>query len=140
MLTPCSPCSCPGAPCEQCMFGYQSAETNHDTMKKLIERTLKGEKPHGHSVAERYMNNHKNWQKEMELEIPKTQNLGKLQTGILIKCARCKLEKFFPDKNSRGDSDSDVATSGWSMIDGRHVCPDCNEKYKEYMRGFWEEE
>ena len=28
MLTPCNPCICTGASCEQCMFGYQSAQTN----------------------------------------------------------------------------------------------------------------
>lgn len=140
MLTPCNPCSCPGAPCEQCMFGYQSEESNHETMKNLIEKTLKGEKPHGYRVAERYMDIHKNWKAEMGVKIVEPGNLGKLQTGILIKCARCKLEKFFPDKNIRGDSDVDVATSGWSMVDNRHICPDCHEKYKEYMSKFWEEE
>ena len=42
MLTPCSPCICTEASCEQCMFGYQSAETKHKLMKQIIELVDRG--------------------------------------------------------------------------------------------------
>ena len=66
MLTPCNPCVCPGAPCEQCMFGYQSAETNHKTMKDLIIQVENGEKPMGYMIPEWYKCYHPDWKKEME--------------------------------------------------------------------------
>jgi hypothetical protein len=37
LLSPCSPCVCLGAPCEQCMFGYKSAEENHRLLKDVLE-------------------------------------------------------------------------------------------------------
>ena len=66
MLTPCSPCVCFGAPCEQCMFGYQSAYTKHKQMKRLIELVDKGEKPCGYLLPERYKSMHSNWKEHME--------------------------------------------------------------------------
>ena len=65
-LDPCNPCVCTGAPCEQCMFGYQSRETNHKLMKNLIIATNNGEKPNGWKCAETYMYYHRNWKEEME--------------------------------------------------------------------------
>ena len=66
MLTPCSPCVCIGAPCEQCMFGYKSAETNHKLMKQLIIQVDNGEKPPGYLLPGYYKRYHPNWKKEME--------------------------------------------------------------------------
>ena len=66
MLTPCNPCICTGASCEQCMFGYQSAETKHKRMKQIIELVDRGEKPNGYLLAQRYKNYHHNWEEQME--------------------------------------------------------------------------
>lgn len=68
MLTPCKPCICPEAPCEQCMFGYKSAETNHIQMKRLIELVDAGEKPCGYLLTEHYKRIHHNWKDQMEYE------------------------------------------------------------------------
>lgn len=75
MLTPCKPCMCTGAPCEQCMFGYRSAEDNHNAMKNLIESTLRGEKPLGYGVAEKYMAVHKNWREQIQEMEPKSETV-----------------------------------------------------------------
>lgn len=72
MLNPCNPCCCPGAPCEQCMFGYNSAETNHRIMKQLLNEYINGDKPIGWANAKLYMEFHKDWKKEMESEPQKT--------------------------------------------------------------------
>ena len=66
MLTPCNPCVCLGAPCEQCMFGYASNEMNHKRMKRLIELIDKGEKPNGYVIVERYKKYHSNWKSQMD--------------------------------------------------------------------------
>lgn len=66
MLTPCNPCICPKAPCEQCMFGYKSTYTNHKKMKQLIEAVDRGEKPLGYVLADGYKRLHPNWKEEME--------------------------------------------------------------------------
>lgn len=65
MLTPCRPCSCPGAPCEQCVFGYQSKETNHEQMRSILVDYLNGNRKGYWRVAERYMENHPNWREEL---------------------------------------------------------------------------
>ena len=66
MLTPCIPCICPTAPCEQCMFGYKSAETNHKQIKQIIKLVDAGEKPMGYLLAQRYKDMHPNWKEQME--------------------------------------------------------------------------
>ena len=66
MLTPCNPCICPGAPCEQCIFGYKSREEKHRLMKQLIESVNRGEKPNGYLIARRYKIYHNNWEEQME--------------------------------------------------------------------------
>lgn len=66
MLTPCKPCICSKAPCEQCMFGYKSTETNHEQMKRLIELVDAGEKPCGYLLVERYKSMHLDWMEHME--------------------------------------------------------------------------
>lgn len=66
MLDPCDPCVCIGAPCEQCMFGYRSSQSNHEHMKELITAVNNGEKPVGWRNAETYMMYHRDWEKEME--------------------------------------------------------------------------
>lgn len=66
ILTPCSPCICSGAPCEQCMFGYRSAEDNHKSMKRLIEAVERGEKPFGYQLVDSYKIVHSNWREQME--------------------------------------------------------------------------
>lgn len=75
MLTPCSPCCCPGAPCEQCMFGYNDEESNHRIMKDLILKIANGGKPIGWRNAETYMDYHKDWREEIcwdgEVVLPK---------------------------------------------------------------------
>lgn len=35
---PCSPCLCPGAPCEQCMFGYISDHEKAKLLKEVLEK------------------------------------------------------------------------------------------------------
>ena len=40
MLTQCKYCLCTGASYEQYMFGYQSAETKHKRIKKIIDICL----------------------------------------------------------------------------------------------------
>lgn len=145
MLKPCDPCSCPGAPCEQCMFGYQSEESNHKTMKHLIEGTLAGEKPFAYQLAEEYIRKHPNWRAEMRdgveekmkerVEGVKVNSM--LKTGVLLKCERCGKEKFFEDKNNRGDAKADVISSDWKDIGGLFVCPECYDIYKKLMDEFW---
>ena len=66
MLEPCNPCICTGAQCEQCMFGYRSAEANKKKKKKLIELVNLGEKPNGYLLAQRYKDIHSDWKKQME--------------------------------------------------------------------------
>ena len=61
MLNPCNPCVCPGAPCEQCTYGYRSKEENHESMKKLLLAVDAGAKPYGWKSAERYMQFHSDW-------------------------------------------------------------------------------
>lgn len=70
MLDPCSPCCCPGAPCEHCMFGYRSKEENHASMKELITKLVTGENPYGCGAAKTYMTYHKDWRKEIDIPIP----------------------------------------------------------------------
>lgn len=65
MLTPCNPCMCPGCPCEQCTFGYQSKETNHEQMRSILIDYLNGNRRGYWRVAERYMENHPNWREEL---------------------------------------------------------------------------
>lgn len=67
MLNPCKPCICPGAPCEQCCFGYRPAEENHEKLKGLLLSVNAGEKPNGWSHAEFYMRFHPNWREELGL-------------------------------------------------------------------------
>lgn len=66
MLTPCNPCICSTASCEQCMFGYQSKETKHEQMKRLIELADYGQKPNGYLLVERYKDIHHNWKEQMK--------------------------------------------------------------------------
>ena len=68
MLTPCKPCVCNRASCEQCMFGYKSAETNHKRMKQIIELVDRGETPNGYLLALRYKKYHPNWREQIEYE------------------------------------------------------------------------
>ena len=68
LLEPCNPCVSPGAPCEQCMFGYRSAEDNHKHMKELLEAVLNGEKPHGWKCATTYMAYHHDWKERIGYE------------------------------------------------------------------------
>ena len=71
MLNPCSPCVCTGAPCEQCMFGYRSLESNHEHMKELLLAYTRGEKPSGWKCAAIYTQFHSNWRDELgECEKP----------------------------------------------------------------------
>ena len=69
MLEPCNPCVCSRAPCEQCMFGYNSRKINHELMKKLLLAVDAGEKPDGWRCAETYKIFHRNWKAELEDEI-----------------------------------------------------------------------
>lgn len=66
MLTPCKPCICPKAPCEQCTFGYRPAEENHNQMKRLIELVDAGEKPCWYLLVNDYKRIHPNWKDRME--------------------------------------------------------------------------
>lgn len=66
MLTPCNPCVCRGAPCEQCMFGYLSKVDAHDLMKKLILCMENGGTPVGRTLVETYKSYHPNWKNEMK--------------------------------------------------------------------------
>lgn len=68
LLNPCNPCLRPGAQCEQCMFGYRSAEDNHKHMKELMEKVLNGEKPYGWKCATTYMAYHHDWKEQMNYE------------------------------------------------------------------------
>ena len=65
MLNPCKPCCCPGAPCEQCGFGYRTPEENHESMKQLLIEFNAGKKPIGWKAAELYMFHHNDWQSEL---------------------------------------------------------------------------
>ena len=69
MLNPCSPCVCKGAPCEQCLFGYQSKENNHKSMKELLLDYMAGKKSVGWKCAELYMSYHKNWREELDEDV-----------------------------------------------------------------------
>lgn len=69
MLNPCRPCCCPGAPCEQCGFGYRTREENHESMKQLLIEFNAGEKPIGWKAAELYMFYHSDWKSELP-ELP----------------------------------------------------------------------
>lgn len=76
MLNPCSPCICAPAHCEQCVFGYSSIESNHKSMKKIIEDHLNGRTSYYPKLAEKYMSIHSDWQERME-GTPETDNRGK---------------------------------------------------------------
>lgn len=65
MLTPCSPCICTNATCEQCMFGYETMEESHKKMKGLIEAVLAGRQPRGYGLAKKYMRYHADWRDQM---------------------------------------------------------------------------
>lgn len=67
MLTPCSPCLCSGAPCEQCMFGYRSDENNHRIMKNMFKTVASGENalPYEFKLVEKYKNYHTNWKEQL---------------------------------------------------------------------------
>lgn len=60
-MNPCNPCLRPIIPCEQCMFGYNSKEHNHELLLNLIEEVIKGNEPDGYILAEEYMNCHDDW-------------------------------------------------------------------------------
>lgn len=65
MLTPCRPCICPGAPCEHCLFGYNSEEENHELMKEMLSAYLaEGEKARDWRTAAAYMVTHPKWRAE----------------------------------------------------------------------------
>lgn len=54
LYNPCRPCLCPGAPCEQCMFGYKSQEEASRLLKHVLDNnTYPG-------IVERYNLYHKN--------------------------------------------------------------------------------
>lgn len=96
MLEPCNPCICSGAQCEQCMFGYQSAEANHKQMKRLIELVDSGEKPNGFLLAQRYKDIHSDWKKQMEDSNKRKENI-KLEGRILLFNHVNKNNDIFPD-------------------------------------------
>jgi hypothetical protein len=60
LLNPCSPCLCSGAPCEQCQFGYQSAESNDKSMRAILLDT--NENAFNKSIAEAYKEYHSDWE------------------------------------------------------------------------------
>lgn len=66
LMNPCSPCVCPGAPCEQCTFGYRPATENHESMKKLLLKYMATEEMFpGRESAKLYMAYHPNWRDEI---------------------------------------------------------------------------
>ena len=65
MLNPCKPCCCPGAPCEQCGFGYRTLKENHESMKQLLIEFNAGKKPIGWKAAELYTFYHSDWKSEL---------------------------------------------------------------------------
>ena len=66
LMNPCSPCVCPGAPCEQCTFGYKPAAENHERMKKLLLKYMATDESFpGRGPAELYMRYHPNWRDEI---------------------------------------------------------------------------
>lgn len=67
MLTPCNPCICPGAPCEQCMFGYHTDEQNHRIMKDIFKTVASGENDLAYEfkLVERYKMFHPNWKEQL---------------------------------------------------------------------------
>ena len=61
MLTPCDPCVYPECTkCEQCRFGYRSAQSAHNEMKDILVNYPDS------STAKYYRNMHRDWQKQME--------------------------------------------------------------------------
>ena len=62
-----------------------------------------------------------------------------LLTGIQVRCERCGLTEFFPDKEKFGDSESDFMNSKWDMVERKHVCPDCKATYDAYINKFFNE-
>lgn len=66
MLNPCNPCVYPGAPCEQCQFGYNPAAENHERMKKLLLKYMSTDEPFsGRGSAELYIKWHNDWKEEI---------------------------------------------------------------------------
>lgn len=61
-----------------------------------------------------------------------------LQSGIQAKCERCRQTEFFPDKETRGDSDASFNSSGWKYKDTRLLCPDCLREYETITKSFFE--
>lgn len=106
MLAPCNPCVCPGAPCEQCAFGYQSAESKHNMMKRLILAYIAGERPNGWRCAETYMRYHPDWKKDTN-----PVDKSKKQIFITNGMARCGKDTFAEFLNEI------VSTLKYSSID-----------------------
>lgn len=60
MLTPCNPCIVPDCTkCEQCRFGYRSAQSVHNEMKDILINDPKG------STARFYKRLHRDWLEQM---------------------------------------------------------------------------
>ena len=66
MLNPCNPCLCIGAPCEQCQFGYRTAEENHESMKRILLDT--DANSFNKSIAEAYKDYHPDWEERLKGE------------------------------------------------------------------------
>lgn len=119
MLNPCKPRICPGAPCEQCHFGYLTAEVQHKILKDMILNVEFGRSSYGRSAVELYEKYHTNWREELGDELRtneevKTMNIKRTMTITLSKeevqqiiKERLKQEGFIVDDK---DISFDVAT------------------------------
>lgn len=102
MINPCNPCVCPGCPCEQCTFGYQTKEHNHQKMKELLQRYSSGEPTFpGRNCAEVYIHHHNDWKEEIAVP-PKSEEPNRFAT--LAKDVRELYDAFRNECFTEGES------------------------------------
>ena len=116
MLTPCQPCVCPGAPCEQCMFGYRSKEENHEHMKTLFYAVERGEKPFGWGVVRAYKTLHPNWEKELGVEKEETKgDPMKIQREVTVTIEPTEMAKIIRDYLAKEGLETDTGRIEFKM-------------------------
>ena len=104
MINPCNPCVCLGTPCEQCEFGYTSAEYKHNKMVNIIQRVEAGKGSlFEESLVEKYKCRNRDWIKQMGLEEKgETDMNNRKEAGIYLdtECEKCIHNKVCGKKDN----------------------------------------
>lgn len=57
---------------------------------------------------------------------------------MLVKCDRCGKDILLKKEDAKTVVDTfECLPKGWETIDGNDLCPDCAEKYKTMLKGFY---